>query len=660
MSFKSISKSDGLLIVKNLIKKFDSNYKEYTKNNSRYNESQTRSDFIDPFFEALNWDLHNKKNLPNYAREVILEDSVEGESTHQNPDYGFQAGTEKKFFVEAKKPSVNIHNNKSTSFQARSYGWTDKHKITVLTNFEHLIIYDTTVKPNNSDESKICRKKVYHYKDYASKFNEIHSLLSRDAIFSGQFDKKVGTLVTTKPTISPDEFFLEQINKWRKKLAKNLISNDPTLTEIQTNDIIQQFINRLIFLRICEDRTLENHQTLLNTAKQKDYKKFLSMLKLAEKKYDSDLFESSGTSLPIKIDTKNPEVLEIVEELYYPKSPFSFRIIESSILGDVYEMFLTEKITLKKKSGKPVKIELTKKPEDKDKDIIHTPSFIIRKILEESLNVKSQIKTPKELLKLKILDPACGSGSFLVEVLQYLINYAIEWYIRHDKSKVYQVKGGWRLKLPEKIKLLQCIRGVDVDYNAVEVTKFAICVKLLEGETKTTISSMTKILPKLNAKILCGNSLVDDSILNYVKKYKLSNKVINEINPFDWKTEFSGLWKNKFDVIIGNPPYMKTEDMKKYIPHQLQFFKDSTQYSTASGQFDKYYIFIQRGLQLLAKNGKLGFIVPHKFMKIKAGTKLRELLSKNNYVEKIIDFGTQQIFEKKTTYTCLLFLRSDK
>ena len=657
MAFTNISKKNGLKNIKQLIKKFSSNYSYYAKSSSSYNETQARKDFIDPFFESLNWDLQNKKNLPNYAREVILEDSIESESTHQNPDYGFQAGTSKKFFVEAKKPSVKIENNKKTGFQARSYGWTGNHPIVILTNFEYLIIYDSTVKPNDTDDSKICRIKVYNYKDYVSKFDEIYDLLSRESIFSGNFDKKVSKLITKKPTVSPDAFFLEQINRWRIKLGENLYTYDSTLTEEEINDLVQKFINRIIFLRICEDRTLEKHGTLLKTAQYKDHKKFLDLLKAADKKYDSDLFHLAGRGLQVIIDSTHPDVLEIIEELYYPKSPFSYRIIQSSILGDEYEMFLTEKIVIKKVGKKSFKITLEKKPDEKNRDIISTPSFIIRKIVEEVVGKKSQGRNPEELFKLKIIDPACGSGSFLVEALQLLINYLIEWYVKkNNMSKVYEVTGGWRLKLNEKIKLLSCLNGVDIDFNAVEVTKFALCIKLMEHETNKTIGKMKQIIPKLNNNILCGNSIVDENIWKVIKKSKLKRTEIEKINSFDWNSEFPNMKKNKFDVVIGNPPYRKTEDMKKLTPNQLKFFK---KYYTdiAYKQFDKYYIFIGKGLELLGVGGKLGYIVPHKFMKIESGRKLRNLISKNNFVEKIIDFGTQQLFKNRTTYTCLLFLK---
>jgi hypothetical protein len=656
MSFKPLSKDKALQKVKSLIDKFEKNHGDYTKSTSSYNESQARADFIDPFFESLGWDLQNKRSLPNYAREVILEDSIEGESTHQNPDYGFQTGTQKKFFVEAKKPSVRIDVNKQASFQARSYGWTDNHPIVVLTNFEYLVIYDTTVKPNDTDDSNTCRIKLYHFKDYESNFDEIHKLLSRESVFSGQFDAKVTKLLTASPSISPDHFFLEQINRWRIKLATNLHATDPSLTETQINDIVQKFINRIIFLRICEDRTLEVHGSLLKTAKLQNHAKFLELLKCAEKKYDSDLFESANSYLPLTIDSTNPDVLEIIEELYYPKSPFSFRVIESNILGNVYEMFLTQTIIIKKVTGKPDKIELVKKPEDKNKSLVSTPDFVIRNIVRETVGRKCQGKSPSEILQMKILDLASGSGSFLVESFQYLIDYVTDWYVKNNgKSKIYEVTSGWRLTLNEKIKLLNCIKGVDIDFNAVEVTKFALCVKLMEHETKKTISTMNNILPKLSKNILCGNSVVDNSIWSVIEKSSLTSEEKESINCFDWESEFNEIKNKKFDVILGNPPYMKTEDMKRLVPYQWKFFKEY--YPTAYKQFDKYYIFIQKGLELLNEDGKLGYIVAHKFMKIGSGKKVRELLANGKCIEKIIDFGTQQLFKERITYTCLLFLK---
>ncbi len=646
MSYVEIIKSQGLLKVQDLIQKFTSNYASYSR--STYNETQTRTDFIDPFFEALNWDLKNNRNLSDSLREVILEDSTENDSTNQKPDYGFRAGNTKKFFVEAKKPHVKIETHKNSAFQARSYGWTDKHPIVVLTNFEYLVIYDTSVKPNAADDGKICRTKIYHYKEYDKKFDEIYELLSRDSVFSGKFDKQTLKIKSSLPIISPDEYFLEQINKWRKLFAHNIIKKDPKLNGEEINDLVQQLINRIIFLRICEDRTIEPSENLLNSIKSLDKQKFISILEKSTQKYNSELFKSAN--LPIEFDSDNKELAEVIHELYYPQSPFSFRVIESSLLGEVYEMFLTKK--LKINSGSVITLE--KKPEEKNRDVVSTPSFIINNIVTDAVGTYCKNMTPTEIHKIRILDPACGSGSFLVNAFQFLIDYVIDWYVKNgDDGEIYPVVGGYRLSLKEKIKLLNCIFGVDVDYNAVEVTQFSLCVKLLEDETKTTIKQMEKILPKLSQNILWGNSVVDSDIWQVIPKDTLKQFQLKKINVFDWKEKFDGI---SFNVIIGNPPYMKTEDMKEYIHPQWEFFKEY--YSTSYKQFDLYYIFIQKCFGLLSKKGQMGFIVPHKFMKISSGEKLREFLSVNNSIRKIIDFGTQQIFKNKTTYSCLLFLEN--
>jgi hypothetical protein len=166
-------------------------------------------------------------------------------------------------------------------------------------------------------------------------------------------------------------------------------------------------------------------------------------------------------------------------------------------------------------------------------------------------------------------------------------------------------------------------------------------LKLVEGENNQSVSSESPILPSLSGNIHYGNTLITSSDAG-------GKKSRTAINPFDFDDE-------KYDVIVGNPPYMKSEDMKNLTPFELPIYKDK--YSVAYKQFDKYFLFIERGLDLLKADGWLGFIVPSKFTKVGAGVKLRELLKNNGNVEKIISFGANQVFKSKTTYTCLLILR---
>ncbi len=287
-------------------------------------------------------------------------------------------------------------------------------------------------------------------------------------------------------------------------------------------------------------------------------------------------------------------------------------------------------------------IALVKKPENIDRDIITTPTFIISDILRNTVLVKSQGKSDKEILKLKFADISCGSGAFLLELFQLLNDILIDYYLKNDKSKLIQTNLD-TYKLPFKIKrelLLNCIFSVDKDYNAVEATKFGLLLKLLEGEDVNSTNATKPVLPDLSQNIFFGNSL-----LNPKQVTKKKDQVI--INPFDFS-------KLRFDVIVGNPPYMKSEDMKNITPLELPLYKSN--YTSAYKQFDKYFLFVEQGVDLLTADGILGYIIPSKFTKVGAGKKLREELSSKGYLHSIVSFGANQVFTDKTTYTCLLIL----
>jgi len=306
-------------------------------------------------------------------------------------------------------------------------------------------------------------------------------------------------------------------------------------------------------------------------------------------------------------------------------------------LGSIYEIFLSEKLTVQKGT-----ITLVKKPENFERDIITTPTFIISDILRNTVLIKCKEKTEKEILKLKFADISCGSGAFLLELFQLLNDILIDYYLKNDKSKLIQTNIN-TYKLPFKIKkelLLNCIFGVDKDYNAVEATKFGLLLKMLEDEDVNSTNASKPVLPDLSENIFYGNSLLNPKQVN-----KKKDQII--INPFDFS-------KLRFDVIVGNPPYMKSEDMKNITPLELPLYKSN--YTSAYKQFDKYFLFLEQGINLLSDDGILGYIVPSKFTKVGAGKKLREMLVENEYLHSIVSFGANQIFADKTTYTCLLIL----
>jgi hypothetical protein len=218
----------------------------------------------------------------------------------------------------------------------------------------------------------------------------------------------------------------------------------------------------------------------------------------------------------------------------------------------------------------------------------------------------------------------------------------IDYYLKNDKSKLIQTNIN-TYKLPFEIKrqlLLNCIYGVDKDYNAVEAAKFGLLLKLLEDEDTNSTNKTKPVLPDLSQNVFFGNSLLNPKQVTNKKDQAI-------INPFDFS-------KLRFDVIVGNPPYMKSEDMKNITPLELPLYK--TNYNSAYKQFDKYFLFLEQGINLLADDGILGYIVPSKFTKVGAGKKLREILADKEYLNSIVSFGANQVFADKTTYTCLLIL----
>ncbi|MEI7636790.1 MAG: N-6 DNA methylase [Syntrophus sp. (in: bacteria)] len=625
------------MTIQDLVKKYKTNrIKNYLK--ASYNETQLRADFLDPLFELLGWDIKNTSCKPTSEREVFLEEALKGNVSENSkkPDYTFRLFSERKFFLEAKKPSVSIESNIDNAKQIRRYGFTAKLKISVLSNFEYLLIYDCSVKVEKDDSHNRALINKYHYTEYVDKFQELKRLLGRESVYTGAFDEEWKSIEDKLRLFSIDDLFLDQINEWRKQLGIEIYKHEQNISEQLLNDYVQSYINRIVFLRVCEDRNLEAYQTLLQFADRQDFIALLKKFDQADKKYNSGLFDQFLSKNII--GNISSVFWTIIKQLYYPESPYSFSVFSSDILGSIYEIFLSEKLAIKNR-----KIELVRKPENVDRDIITTPNFIIKAILNKTLVPFCEGKTDKDILISKMADIACGSGAFLVELFQLLNDTLVDFYLLNDKTKLIQTNIN-TYKLPFTIKreiLLNCIFGIDKDYNAVEATKFGLLLKLLEGEDNNSVSVKNPVLPDLSNNIHFGNTLITPQDVKDINSF-------TEINPYDFLEE-------RYDVIVGNPPYMKSEDMKQFTPLELPIYKNK--YTTAYKQFDKYFIFIERGLELLKDGGWLGYIVPSKFAKVGAGEKLRELLQAQEDIHKIVSFGANQVFNSKTTYTCLLILR---
>lgn len=621
--------------VAELVSRFQRDY-EYFKSD-RYNETLLRSDFLDPLFELLGWDIKNTKGKSTSEREVLLEEPLKADalSNTKKPDYTFRLFSDRKFFLEAKKPHVKIEVEDSPAKQVRRYGYTAGLNISVLSNFEYLYIYDTTLPVKESDNREKGLIKSYHYTEFPDKFGEITSLLGHQSVYSGEFDKTWAHIernVTHKPV---DKLFLEQINEWRLALANEIHKEEPEIPLDQLGDIVQSYINKLLFLRVCEDRNIEDYKELLSVAEQDNAGGLVALFHNADQKYNSGLFDEFLA--PQLIGNISSTFWTIVRQLYYPETPYSFAVLSSDMLGRIYEIFLSKRLAIK--DGV---LTIVDKPENEDRDVVTTPTYIIQEILKRTVLPVIEGKDIDQLCKLRFADIACGSGAFLLELFQLLCDVMTDYYVQHDVHILNQTGiDSYRLPYAMKVRILtHCIFGVDKDYNATEATKFGLLLKLLEGENVNTLSQHRPILPSLTENIIFGNSLLEsEDVAN------ADNREI--INAYD----FGDL---KFDVIVGNPPYMSSEDMKNLTSLEHPLYPKK--YKSAYKQYDKYFLFIERGLQLLNEEGVLGYIIPSKFMKVGAATKLRDIIARDHYLAELISFGANQVFIGKTTYTCLLIL----
>ena len=653
--------------VGELVQNFRRNQADYLR--VAYNETQARTDFITPLLAAFGWDVHNAAGQPLGLREVIEEATVEvgEEQLSKKPDYELRLARQRKLFVEAKKPNVRIDRSRDAAFQTRRYGFSASLPISVLTNFHQLAVYDCRPSPNSADEAHVARILLVGFEEFEARFDELWPLLSREAVYSGDFDRRFAVDVTRHGADQFDDFFLRQVRSWRERLARDIHQHAPGLSPVELTYAVQLFLSRIVFLRICEDRDIERYETLRGLAAGNSFDALMVELRRADAFYDSGLFRLlDDARLGIRI---SDDVLSgIINELYYPQSPYTFAVVETEVLGEIYEQFLGEIITIDAHGV----VEIVSKPEVRDSGgVVPTPRYIVDAIVQRTLGPPLAGKSPADLATLTVADICCGSGIFLLSVFEFLTDHYLLWYQANDRAQhvgrtIYEAGAGlWRLTFEEKRRILLVhVRGVDIDANAVEVARFSLLLKLIEDESAVGLREYvdrtgTPALPELDGTLRAGNSLVSQAEW-VAARGGLPARLLEKVNPFSWPDEFPAEnARGGFDVIVGNPPYIRIQNMQTYSPEEAAFYQSAgSPYTTArTDNFDKYALFIERSLSLVREDGRLGFIVPHKFMTIQAGRALRRLVTHGHPLEEIVHFGVQQVFGRlATNYTCLLIL----
>jgi len=168
-------------VVLDLVDRFECNRDVYCSN--QYNETQARHEFIDPLFLSLGWDVNNAKGYAEAYKEVIHEDAIKVGGATKAPDYCFRIGGVRKFFVEAKRPGVNIKDDENAAYQLRRYAWSAKLPLSILTDFEEFAVYDCRIKPAKTDKASTGRVLYLALDEYAEKWDEIEAIFSQEAIW---------------------------------------------------------------------------------------------------------------------------------------------------------------------------------------------------------------------------------------------------------------------------------------------------------------------------------------------------------------------------------------------------------------------------------------------------------------------------------------------
>ena len=648
---KILSKEEALKKIESLVNRFNEQKESYK--NHAYNETQTRLDFINPFWKALGWDVDNENDSAESYREVVNEDRVKVSGATKSPDYSFRlSGVKRLFFLEAKKPSINLKEDADAAYQIRRYGWSANLPISIISNFEEFAIYECSTKPKPGDKSSTSRIEFITYNQYAEKFDFIWDIFGRKNIEKGYLDKYIQNDNNKKGTTTVDNDFLESLDRWRIELAKNIaLRND--IDEDELNYAVQNIINRIVFLRIAEDRHIERYGNLQDavnsrTANENDYyKNIFCLFNIADQKYNSGLFDFQKDIISAGIQIDNKVIKNIISELYPPVCPYEFSVLAVEILGSAYEQFLGKKIT-QSKSGRAL---IEEKPEvRKAGGVYYTPQYIVDYIVKNTVGALVADKNPTEVSAIKIVDPACGSGSFLLGAYQYLLDWHKDFYnLNEGKNKGKKnsplTPAGELTTDAKKHILTNNIFGVDLDSNAVEVTKLSLLLKCMEGETSESIEAQQKLfhdraLPDLDNNIKSGNSLIDLDFYDMELDFGDERK----IKPFSWQKNFPEVFKQGgFDVVVGNPPYVNAKTLVELFNKERQYL--TTTYKYLHQKWDYYTAFMEKSFLLLKDHGLTSMIIPYPFINQIYGKLLRNHIIENHCLLSVLDLSNLKVFK---------------
>lgn len=626
------------------------------QNKAKISEETVRT-WLNEFLLIFGWDV---KDTGQVWQEQVLKGEerrrlYEIQSSHSKPDYTLVNGSTIKTFLDAKSLDVNIFTNDEVAFQIRSYGWSAQVPCAFVSNFEQFVIYDTRFVPSDEQDARFGTTQLT-VDEYLDNIDLLYEHLQKEKIYSNILDRLYETTaIEGKERV--DSYFMDILSDFRVELAEELYTSNTKLIKNDEvlNYYVQVIMDRLVFIRVCESKGIE-HQGKLKSFLNSDkgfWEEFKNSCYMEfYEHYDGAMFSRDKDFQRIILSNELFE--KFVQKLYYPY-PYKFDVIPVKVIANIYEEFLGKQLILDNNRVK----EVTKEEYVRSNGAVATPEHIVDMVCKQTIDL-SRIKTIDDLLNIKILDPCCGSGVFIVSCFEHLSEKALEILScsseeRKKHAQLYCKYGGQYLLTIEGRRsiLTHCIYAIDCDESAIEVTKMSLALKVVDGTDFFAWNDIgvygEKVLKEIDKNIALGNTLVG-------LDQRFSARLINDIKPFDIKKVFKEVFESNdgFTFILGNPPYVETKYYKAAQPAMHAYL--SEKYTAFEGKADLAVLFIERGISLLSENGKLGFIIQRRWFKTQYGAAIRRLIDEGNYLNKLIDFQATDIFAGRIVYASIMVL----
>lgn len=591
-----------------------------------YKEEDTKKGFIEPLFEALGWDIRDRE-------EVSTEETIVSAG---RVDYSFKINGRVKFYLEAKPLRADLNTEKYAK-QAIRYAWNKDVDWAVLTDFETVKIF------YSQDIDASLWHNLYFeipHSELVERFDELW-VLSKESFEKDLIDEEARKRGKKLQKVSVTNLLYKDLNKARELLTDGLNQCNPGLDDELLDEGVQKLLDRIIFLKVAEDRGLEpstlmplirQHQTSSKLG-QSPYESMIEKFRELDKTYNSDLFTEHPFEKWDEFSGKTEKAIRLFEgeKGYYE---YDFSVIPADVLGGVYEHYLGYQLA-KSQKGATLSKDAKKR---KEQGIYYTPTYIVDYIVNNALKpVLDKCKSVHDLKQVKVLDPACGSGSFLLKALEVI-------WEKYNKDFDYEKEKEFYIKT---MILTDNLYGVDLDEKAVEIAKLNLLVNTLSKHSK---------LPNLAKNIKNGNSLISGTDAE-LKKY--FGKDYRDKKPFNWEEEFPEVFNRDnpgFDVVIGNPPYIFARS-GSFNESEKKYYYDH--FKLQQYQINTFSLFIELSYNLLRGSGGFGFIVPNNWLTINSFSGLRKFLLQNTGNLHILN-SIDSVFGQASVDTCVLTFQKSK